>query len=152
MKVVLRDEIEGLGNLGAIVEVADGYGRNYLIPRKLAYPATESAIKLVQQTTAKRAKELEKVKQDIGSIADKIKNTPITIIVKVGQEDKMFGSVTTAEIAEELAKQGIQVDHKKIRLDEPIKALGNYTVAIRLHPEIVAEVLVQVVKSEVTEV
>jgi large subunit ribosomal protein L9 len=152
MKVVLRDEIEGLGNLGAIVEVADGYGRNYLIPRKLAYPATESAIKLVQQTTAKRAKELEKIKLDVGAIADKIKNTPVTIVVKVGQEDKMFGSVTTAEIAEALAKQGIEVDHKKIRLDEPIKSLGNHTVAIKLHPEIVAELLVQVVKSEVTEV
>lgn len=152
MKVVLRDEIEGLGNLGAIVEVADGYGRNYLIPRKLAYLATAEAIKLVQQTAAKRAKELEKAKQDIGLIAEKIKNTPITIVVKVGKEDKMFGSVTTAEIADALAKQNIQVDHKKIRLDEPIKSLGNYTIPIRLHPEIVAELLVQVVKSESTEI
>lgn len=152
MKVVLRDEIEGLGTIGAIVEVADGYGRNYLIPRKLAYRATESAIKIVQQTAAKRVKELEKIKQDVALIAEKIKNTPITIVVKVGQEDKMFGSVTSSEIAEELAKQGVEVDHKKIRLDEPIKSLGSYTIAIKLHPEIVAELQVHVVKPEITEV
>jgi len=152
MKVVLREEIEGLGKFGAIVDVKDGYARNYLIPRSLVYPATNNAIKLVQQTTAKRAKELEKVKQDISLIAEKIKNTPITIIVKVGQEDKMFGSVTTADIADALAKENIQVDHKKIRLEEPIKSLGNYTIPIKLHPEIVAELLVQVVKFESTQV
>jgi len=151
MKVVLREEIENVGNLGAIVDVADGYARNYLIPRKLAYPASEGAVKLVQQVAAKRVKELEKLKQDVNLVAEKIKNTPVTIVVKVGQEDKMFGSVTTSEIAETLAKQNIQVDHRKIRLEEPIKSLGNYTVPIKLHPEIVAELLVQVVKSEATE-
>ncbi|MDI6784249.1 MAG: 50S ribosomal protein L9 [bacterium] len=151
MKVVLREEIANLGNLGAIVDVADGYARNYLIPRKLAEPATENAIKLVQQAAAKRAKELEKSKQEVTLVAEKLKNTPVTIVVKVGQEDKMFGSVTTSEIADELAKQNILVDHRKIRLEEPIRTLGNYTVSIKLHPEIVAELLVQVVKSEVTE-
>jgi large subunit ribosomal protein L9 len=151
MKIVLREEMEKLGNLGAIVDVADGYARNYLIPRKLAYPATENAIKLVQQVAIKRAKEMEKLKQEFELVAEKIKNTPITIVVKVGQEDKMFGSVTTAEIEAALAKQNIQVDHKKIRLAEPIKSLGNYTVPIKLHPEIVAEILVQVVKSDSTE-
>lgn len=148
MKVVLYEDIEKLGNFGAIVEVKDGYARNYLIPRKLAYPATESAIKLVQQTVAKRAKELEKQKQSLTTIAEQIKNTPITLVVKVGAEDRMFGSVTTADISEALAKQNIQIDHKKIRLTEPIKSLGNYTIPIKLHPEIVAELLVQVVKSE----
>lgn len=150
MKVVLREEVEGLGHLGVIVEVADGYARNYLIPRKLACPATKNAIELVQQTVRKRTKEQEKIKQEVAVIAEKIKNTPITIVVKVGQEDKMFGSVTPADIAEVLGKQDIHIDIKKIRLDESIKTLGNYMVPIKLHPQIVAELLVQVVKSDAT--
>ncbi|MCX7919438.1 MAG: 50S ribosomal protein L9 [bacterium] len=147
MKVVLCEDIEHLGKYGDIVEVKDGYARNYLIPRKYAYPATESAIQLVQQKAIARAKELEKQKQELMALAEQINRTPITIAVTVGAEDKMFGSVTATDIAEALAKQNISVDHKKIRLPEPIRTLGNYTVQIKLGPEVVAETVVQVVKS-----
>lgn len=147
MKVVLNEAVTGLGNPGTIVEVADGYARNYLIPRKLAFLATPDAIKLVQQLDAKRAKEFAQLKQETELIAEKIRTTPVTIVVKVGEEDKMFGSVTAADIAEALAKQSIAVDSKKIRVDEPIKSLGNYMVSVKLHPETVAELQVQVVKS-----
>lgn len=145
MKVVLMRQVEGLGKPGDIVEVAGGYARNFLIPRGLALPATEGniahAMHMAKVLERKRNKELKTAKK----LAEKLANISLTISAKVGEGDRLFGSITSADIAEALAKEGVEVDHRQIMLESPIKSLGVYEVPIKLHPEVIANVKIWVV-------
>ena len=142
MKVILKDDIEKLGAFGQIVNVADGYARNYLIPKKLAMEATPHALNIFEQQAAKRTKLMEVQKQDMQKIAATLSALVLTIPAHAGDEGKLFGSVTTSDIADALLKAGQEIDKKRIILDEPIKALGEYTVTVKLHPEVTAAIKV----------
>lgn len=145
MKIVLREDVEKLGRRGETVRVADGYGRNYLLPKKLAYAATAGNLKVIEHE--KRAKDFRdaKVRNDFEATARVIGGFAFTVKKKVGENDALFGSVTSQEIADLLATKGIEVDKRKILLDEPIKTLGSHTVAIKLHKDVTAQLSLEVV-------
>ena len=148
MKIVLREDVDKLGRRGDTVRVADGYGRNYLIPKNLAYLATEGNLKVIAHE--KRAKDLRdaKVRKDFETIASAIGGLSLTIPKKVGENDVLFGSVTSQEIADMLAAKGFDVDKRRIALDEPIKSLGAHAVAIRLHKDVTAHLNLEVVQED----
>jgi large subunit ribosomal protein L9 len=148
MKIVLREDVEKLGHRGDVVKVAAGYGRNYLLPKKLAYEATPGNLKVIAHE--KRAKDLRdaKVRNDYQALANVISGLSFTIPKKVGENDLLFGSVTSAEIADLLASKGIEVDKRRISLDESIKNLGSHSVAIKLHKDVTANLAIEVVKEE----
>jgi large subunit ribosomal protein L9 len=153
MEVILRDHVENVGRRGEVVKVADGYGRNYLLPRKLALLATPGNLKQVERERVKLdAKEAEE-KGAADAIAAKMSGVEVVITRKVGETEALYGSVTSADIAEELAKKGFDIDKRKIGLREPIKKLGAQTVPVKLHREVIVQVPVRVVaegKPEVT--
>ena len=146
MKIILRDDIDTLGKCGEVVKVKDGYARNYLIPRKLAIPATVGNLRSINEVN--RQKDVRDRKRLRG--AEKLKlaleKLSLTAEVQVGEEDRIFGSVTNAQIAELLKQQNFLVDRRDILLEEPIRALGVFTVDIKLEREVVANVKVWVVK------
>ncbi len=146
MRLILRTDVEALGKRGEVVMVAPGYGRNFLLPQGLAYPFSESNIKRVEKE--RRTLQVKQVKeqQEAEALARRIGAVSCTIVKKVGESDTLYGSVTSADIAEALAKEGFSVDKRKIYLEEPIKALGIYTVPIRLHPAVTGDLKVWVVK------
>jgi large subunit ribosomal protein L9 len=145
MEVILREHVENLGRRGEIVKVADGYARNYLLPRKLALQATEGNKKVIERERAKfDAKEAEEKKVAEG-IAERINNVEVEISRKVGETEVLYGSVTTADIAEALRARGLDVDRRKIVLQEPIKKLGEFDVPIKLHRDLATHVKVKVV-------
>ena len=146
MKIILRADIDRLGKLGEVVNVAPGYARNYLIPKKLAYQATGGNLKRIEFEKHRAVQQAEREVEESRKLAEKIKDLSITFQVKVGEEDKLYGSVTTADIAEEAAKQGFEIERRRILLEEPIKQLGVYTIPVRLHPEVNTELKVWVVK------
>src|SRR5206468_7839097 len=149
MEVILREHVDNLGRRGELVKVADGYARNYLLPRKLALLATAGNKKVIEREKVKYdAKEAEE--QGVAqAIADRLANVEIEIARKTGETDALFGSVTNADIAEALSAKGFDLDRRKIQLHEPIKKLGEYTVAIRLHRDVSADVKVRVVAAAV---
>jgi large subunit ribosomal protein L9 len=146
MKVILRKMVEKLGNPGDIVEVKRGYGSNFLLPHGLAFPATEANVDRVkidkEREVAARQKGLESAK----ALAERLADASLTVQVAVGEDEKMFGSVTSIDIEKVLLQEGIEVKRHDILLDEPIRELGVYTVKISLHPEVKASVRVWVVK------
>lgn len=146
MKVILRKNFDQLGKIGDLVEVKDGYARNFLLPRQIAYIATKGNIRSLEeeklQLAKKEVKELEAAK----ILAAEIENVSITIPVKVGEEDKIFGSVTSQMIADALKEKSYEIDKRKIDLDEPIKALGIYSVNVKLHNDVTAVVKTWVVR------
>lgn len=146
MKIILRQDFEQLGHAGDIVEVKDGYARNYLIPKQIAYPATKSYIKMMDEIGRQQQFKKNKEKKQAEEFAKKLESVSVTIPVAVGEGDKMYGSVTAQNIHEYLEKQGIQIDRKAIQLEEPIKALGVYSVPIKLHKEVSVDIKVWVVK------
>lgn len=148
MNVVLREDVEKLGKRGETVKVADGYGRNYLIPKKLAYPATPGNLKVIEHE--KRAKDLRdaKVRHDHEKTAAVISGFSFTVPMKVGENDVLFGSVTSQVIADLLAAKGFEIDKRRIELHEPIKTLGAHTVPVRLHKDVTAQVNIEVVKED----
>lgn len=146
MKIILRENYENLGAAGDIVEVKPGFARNYLIPRKIAYPANSSFKKMLEEEKRQKEHRKDKEKKMAEALAEKFKNVSVTISVSVGEEDKMFGSVTTQDIHDALKKQEFDIDRKKIVLEEPIKELGIYSVPIKLHPDVEAKIKVWVVK------
>ena len=148
MKVVLLEEVPYLGNAGDMVKIADGYGRNYLIPRKKAVEATAKNIKQLERQKGLFDSKEEKVKKDAEKLAERIEGLSCTFSRQVGEEDKLFGSVTNMDIEEALKREKVAVDRKKIILETPIKKLGIYTVPVKLHPEVTAGVKVWVVKAE----
>ena len=144
MEVILREHVENLGSRGEIVKVADGYARNYLLPRKLALPVTAGARKQVERERAKfDAREAED-KRVAEAIASRIANIDVIIARKVGETDMLYGSVTAADVAQALADQGIEIDRRKLQLAEPIKKIGDFAVPLRLHRDVVAAVKVRV--------
>ena len=146
MKVVLRKNYETLGDAGQIVNVKDGYARNFLIPRGIALEASSRNLSLVQEAkrhTVHRQDREQKIAEDLSG---KLSQVSITATVSVGEEDKVFGSVTSQEIARLLAEKGFEVDRRKIVLDEPIKMLGVFEVPIKLHSKVEAKVKLWVVK------
>ncbi|MCL6506168.1 MAG: 50S ribosomal protein L9 [Bryobacteraceae bacterium] len=148
MQVILRQNIEKLGHRGDIVNVADGYARNYLLPRRLAVPATEANKKIVEQERQAHLRREARERGEAEELARLLAGVTVTIPQKAGEHDQLFGSVTAKDIAEALQKQNYVVDRRKIQLEEPIKQLGEYKVPVRLHKDVTAEILVQVVKEE----
>jgi len=148
MHVILKENIETLGHIGDIVKVAPGYARNYLLPRGLAIEATTKNAKALEhakrQMEYKKNKVLEKAKQ----LAARIEGLAFVLSHQAGEEGKLFGSVTNMEIAERLKAEGLDIDRKKILLADPIKQVGEYTVAVKVHPEVTANLKVTVAKAE----
>ena len=146
MKLVLRQDYEPLGESGTIVTVKTGFARNFLIPKGLAMPATEKNLKRYENDKKQMFWRQEKEKRQSEELSKTLENVSCTITVQVGEEDKMFGSVTSLNIAEALDSQGYKIDKRKIILEEPIKSLGIYSVPIKLHTDVEAKVKVWVVK------
>ncbi len=146
MKVVLKDDVKNIGKMGQIIDVADGYARNYLVPRGLASEANTKNIKALEHEKRIIEKKAKKIKNSAQEQSNKISAMTFTIKAKAGDEGKLFGSVTTMDIAELLQKEGIEIDKKKISLDEPIKRLGSYSVNVKIHPEISIQLKVEVIQ------
>ncbi len=145
MEVILRDHVENVGRRGEVVKVADGYARNYLLPRKLALVATPGNLKQVERERVKLdAKEAEE-KVAAEAIAAKMSGVEVVIARRVGETEALYGSVTSADIAEALSLRGFEVDRRRLGLREPIKKLGSHTVPLRLHREVTVDVAVKVV-------
>jgi large subunit ribosomal protein L9 len=148
MEVILREHVEHLGRRGEIVKVADGYARNYLLPRKLALPATEANRKWVERERRIAEMRDREEKTAAEAIAMRLSALEITVPRRTGENDQLYGSVTNADIAELLAARGFEIDRRKILLPDPIKQLGEVTVPVKLHREVVAQLRVVVVKEE----
>jgi large subunit ribosomal protein L9 len=146
MKVILRQDFEQLGHVGDVVEVKDGYARNYLIPRKIAYRATESSVRQLEEEKKQHGRQLEKEKRTSENLAAEIEKVSITIQMKVGEEDKLFGSVTSQMVADSLKEKGFTIDKRHIELEDAIKALGIYNVGITLPGGVNGKVKVWVVR------
>jgi large subunit ribosomal protein L9 len=144
MEVILKEDVHKLGSRGEVVKVAEGYGRNYLLPRKLAIEATTANRAVVQQIKAAAQRRSVRDQADAEGLAQQMKELTLIFHRKVGEEEHIFGSVTSQDIAESLEGKGFTVDRRKIHLDDPIKALGEFQVAIRLHKEVTASVKVVV--------
>jgi len=146
MKVILRQEYKGLGEAGEVASVKDGFARNFLIPRGIAYPETAAYQKRYENEVKQQTLRQSRDKRKAEDTAKALENVSCTITVQVGEEDKLFGSVTSQNISESLIAQGYDIDKRKILLEEPIKSLGIYSVPIKLHTDIEATVKVWVVK------
>ncbi|HVT91582.1 MAG TPA: 50S ribosomal protein L9 [Bryobacteraceae bacterium] len=146
MEVILREDIEKLGNRGQVVKVAPGYARNFLLPKRLAVAATESNKKIVEQERQAHLRKEAKVAADAQDLAKLLANASVTIVQKAGENDQLFGSVTAKDVAEALEQQNYSIDRRKVLLDEPIKSLGEHKVTIRLHKDVSVEIPVHVVK------
>ena len=146
MEVILRADVDKLGRRGDVVKVAEGYGRNFLLPRGLALPVTEANKAAVEKERRAHAAHLAKEKAEFEVLAERLNGMRYVAPRKVGEHDVLYGSVTSGDIAEFLRGKGIDLDKRKIQLDEPIKHLGDYEVKIKLHPEVSATVKVLVTK------
>ncbi len=146
MEIILRADVQHLGKIGEVVKVKDGYARNYLLPQGLAYPATETNKKKITYEGERLVKQQAAEKSAAETEATRLAEVHLTFEVKVGEEEKLYGSVTSSDIQRKLAELGIQVDKRKIDLAEPIRELGEYNVGIKIHPEVRPEVRVTVVK------
>lgn len=144
MEVILREEVENLGHRGQVVKVADGYARNFLLPRRLAVIATEANKKIVEQERQAALRREAKEKSSAEELAAMLNDVVLTTSQKAGEQDVLFGSVTAADIAGLLEKQGYNIDRRKIVLDAPIKTLGEHSVQVKLHREVSATVKVVV--------
>jgi large subunit ribosomal protein L9 len=146
MKVILRADVDNLGRLGDIVAVRPGYGRNYLLPQGLASMANPGNLKVFEQERRKLQAMNDAIKAEASGLARKIEAAKVVIEVRVGDGDKLYGSVTSSQIAAILEEQGVEVDRRKIQLDDGIRSLGEYIIDVKLHPEVVAKLTVNVVK------
>lgn len=146
MKVILRQDFNQLGKIGDLVDVKDGYARNYLIPRNIAYQATESSVRMLEEEKKQSAKRSEKEKKGAEALAAEIAKLSVTIKMKVGEDDKLFGSVTSQMIAEAVAEKGTALDKRTIELEDSIKSLGIYDVPVRLKGGVMGTLKVWVVR------
>ena len=144
-ELILMADVEGLGLEGAKVKVSDGYARNYLVPRKLAVPVSHAALKRLEKNRLARELRQKHDRESAQALVASLEKASCTIAVKVGENDKLFGSVTVADIADNLKAQGLELDKRKIHLPEPIRELGVYSVKVKLHPEVEAALKVWVV-------
>jgi large subunit ribosomal protein L9 len=148
MEVILREDIERLGNRGQVVKVANGYARNFLLPKRLAVAATDANRKIVEQERQAHLRREAKQKSEAEDLSKLLTGVTVTIAQKAGENDQLFGSVTTKDVADALAAKNFTIDRRKVLMDEPIKQLGEFKVPVRLHKDVTAEVTVQVVKEE----
>ena len=146
MEIILRADVQHLGKIGEVVKVKDGYARNYLLPQGLAYPATDANKKKITYEGERLTKQHAAEKSAAETEATRLADLQLTFEVKVGEEEKLYGSVTAGDIQRKLEELGIKVDKRKIDLPEPIRELGEYKVGIKIHPEVRPEVRVTVVK------
>ncbi len=146
MKLILRADVDALGRLGEIVTVKVGYGRNFLLPQGLAMLASPANLKQFELERKKLQAKMDGLRAAAQDVADKLAKAPITIEARVGDGDKLYGSVTTANIADALAAKGIEIDRRKILLEDSIRALGEYELEVKLHPDVEAKIKVAVVR------
>ncbi len=151
MEVILKEDVAKLGSRGDVVKVAEGYGRNYLLPRKLAIEATAANRTVIEQMKAAAVRRLAREKGDAEALAKQFAGVELTFTRKSGEHDQLFGSVTSADIARELEGKGIAIDRRKIQLDEPLKAIGSFQVSIKLHKEVAVPVTVHIQKEASAE-
>jgi large subunit ribosomal protein L9 len=145
MEVILKEDVANLGHRGDVVKVADGYGRNFLLPRKMAMQATEANMSVIEQMKASAARRSATEKAQAEELVAKLEPVVLSFTRKSGENGQLFGSVTSADIAGSLESKGFEVDRRKIQLSEPLKSLGEYTVSIKLFREVTAHIKVQVV-------
>jgi large subunit ribosomal protein L9 len=148
MQIILQEDVEKLGNRGEVVSVAEGYARNFLLPRKLALEATPGNMKRLEKMRAAFAKKEATEKGDAEKLSELLAAVSLTLARKTGENDQLFGSVTAADISEALATQGFTIDKRKVQLSEPIKSVGEHQVPIKLHRDVLANVAVTVKKEE----
>lgn len=148
MQVILRDRLENLGEVGDVVDVRPGYARNYLIPKGLAYEATKANVRRIEAEKAAQTRREGETLSEARQRASAIEGVSLTFHARAGQEGKLFGSITSADIADKLAEQGVQIDRRTIELDEPIKSLGVTSVPVRLHPQVRPEIKVWVIAED----
>ena len=146
MKLILREDVPDVGSAGQTVDVKNGFGRNYLLPRNLAIPATKANLKAIGEIQKQAELRMKKLRKGAELIKDKIEKLSLSFEVNVGEDDKLFGSVTNADIAERLKAEGIIVDKRSIELEAPIKVLGVYTAPIKIEKEVVANLKFWVIK------
>ncbi|AGC49768.1 50S ribosomal protein L9 [Lawsonia intracellularis] len=148
MKVILRSDVENLGRLGDIVTVKSGYGRNYLLPQGLAMLVTPGNMKVFELEFKKLQERMNDIRSKADELAKRISGLIVTVLMRAGDNDKLYGSVTTSIIGHALAEQGIDIDRRRILLDAPIRTLGQHTVRVRLHADVIAEFIVNVASEE----
>ena len=148
MEVILKEDIPKLGRMGDTVQVARGYGRNYLIPQGKALPATSKNLKALEHERRLIQGKAELVRKDAESFAEKVNKVTLTLSRKVVEDDRLYGSVSVSDIAQALEEAGVEIERKLIKLDEPIKSLGEFKVAIKAYHDVTAELTVQVVKGD----
>jgi large subunit ribosomal protein L9 len=146
MKIILKEDVKNLGEIGSIKNVADGYARNYLLPRNLAVEASTKNVKQFEHDKKQILSKAEKIKKSSDDLAVKLSAIKLSIEAQAGEEDKLFGSITTADIAEALSKQGIEVDKRKIAIEAPIKRLGAHNITVKLSQGVTAGVALEVIK------
>lgn len=145
MKIILKEDIKNLGAMGSVVSVADGYARNYLIPRNLAVEANLKNIKKFEHEKNIILERVKKTRKEMETLANKLSGITLNVEANAGEDDKLFGSVTTMDIADALSKQGIEIDRRKITIEEePIKRLGKYNAYIKLYPEVTVSINLEV--------
>lgn len=146
MEVILKQDVPKLGHRGEVVKVAEGYGRNYLLPHKLAIEATTANRAVIEQMKQSAVRKSAVEKADADALAKQLEGTALTFTRKAGEKDHLFGSVTSSDIAEALERKGFNIDRRKIQLNEPIKALGDSEVVVRLHRDVASKIKVTVEK------
>jgi large subunit ribosomal protein L9 len=151
MEVILKEDVAKLGARGEVVSVAEGYGRNFLLPKKLAVEATKANKAVIEQMKASAVRKVAKEKGDAELLAKQFEGVSLQFTRKAGEHDALFGSVTSADIAHELEGKGFTVDRRKIELDQPLKSLGEFSVALRLHKDVPVQIKVVVAKQESEE-
>ncbi len=144
MKLILREDVENLGKGGELVEVKPGYGRNYLLPRGLAVAANPKNVRELEHQRKIAESKAAKLKASADAVAKRLTDTPVTLRRKVGEQDKLYGSVTALDIVEALAARGLQLDRRTIDLPEPLKTVGDFEVPVKLHREVIGKVKVKV--------
>jgi large subunit ribosomal protein L9 len=146
MDIILREDVEKLGTRGQVVKVAAGYARNFLLPKRLAVPATDANRKIVEQERQAHLRKEAKIKSEAEDLSKLLAGVSVTIAQKAGENDQLFGSVTAKDVSDALAGQNFTVDRRKIQLEESIKQLGEFKVPVRLHKDVTAEITVNVVR------
>lgn len=149
MKVILKEDVKSLGTMGSVVNISDGYGRNYLLPRNLAVEANPKNVKKLEHEKRIILEKAKKVRKSVEELSGKLSNITLSIEAQAGEGDKLFGTVTSKDIAEALSKQGFEIDKRKIIMpDEPIKRLGQYDIHVKLHSDLTATINVEVKRME----
>ena len=151
MEVILKEDVVKLGSRGEVVKVAEGYGRNYLIPQKLAIEATAANRAVIEQMKASAVRRAASEKGDAQALGQQVEGVTVSFTRKSGERDQLFGSVTSADIASELEHKGVQIDRRKIQLDEPLKHVGEFNVPVKLHKDVTVQLKVVINKEASAE-